>query len=50
MTTYVCARCGNEATYEEIRKNRMKCMKCKTRGSDIWFKKRPPISKTILAR
>jgi len=50
MGEYVCLRCGNESSYEEIKRNRMKCMKCKTRGSDLWFKKRPPVSKTILAR
>lgn len=46
---YVCLRCGAEVTSESLRSQRMKCVKCKERGSNIWIKKRPPISKVVKA-
>lgn len=48
--TWVCVKCGAEVSSEQLKKQKYMCVKCKTRGSNIWFKKRPPISKVVLAR
>jgi len=48
--SYVCIECGHEVDYEYLVKNKLKCTKCKEKRSNIWVKKRPPISKDVIAR
>lgn len=48
--TYVCIECGNEVDYDYLTQNKLKCTKCTEKRSNIWVKKRPPISKNIIAR
>ena len=48
--SYSCMECGSEVEYEYLLKHKLKCTMCKERRSNIWIKKRPPISKTVYAR
>ena len=48
--SYVCIECGDEVDHDYLKKNKLKCTKCKEKRSNIWVKKRPPMSKTVLAR
>jgi len=48
--SYVCIECGHEVDYDYLLKNKLKCTKCREKRSNIWVKKRPPISKTVMAR
>jgi len=48
--SYVCISCGAEAGYDHLVKHKLKCTKCREKRSNIWVKKRPPVSKTVIAR
>gem|GEM_PF-636386 len=48
--TYACRECGAEVEYEYLQSHKLKCTKCKERRSNIWIKKRPPITKKIIGR
>lgn len=47
---YTCMECGSEVSYEDLVAHKLKCTKCSEKRSNIWFKKRSPSSKTLLAR
>lgn len=48
--TYVCFECGTDAEYDDLIKHKLKCPMCKEKRSNIWVKKRPQITKTVIAR
>lgn len=48
--SYTCMECGEIFEYEHLLANKLKCTKCKEKRSNIWYKSRPPITKTVIAR
>ncbi|VVB54648.1 Uncharacterised protein [uncultured archaeon] len=49
--SYVCIECGSEFEYADVVKNRLQCVACREKRSNIWYKRRPQsLPKMILAR